>query len=102
MYEESEASYQDLFNSLKTRGIQKVWLVVSDAHKGLVSAVQKSFIGASWQRDKVHFMRNIMAHVPAKNSASFTETWAMKLRTCVETNAEKDTFLSVCGKIEMH
>ena len=71
MYEESEASYQHLFDSLKARGLESVWLVVSDAHKGLVSSVRKSFVGASWQRCKVHFMRNIMAHIPAKEKSSF-------------------------------
>lgn len=71
MYEESEASYNSLFASLKSRGLEKVWLVVSDAHKGLVAAVGKSFIGASWQRCKVHFMRNILAHIPAKEKESF-------------------------------
>ena len=36
MYEESEASYTALFNSLKKRGLQNVWLAVSDAHQGLI------------------------------------------------------------------
>lgn len=71
MYEESEASYTSLFKGLKARGIEAVWLVVSDAHKGLVGAVGKSFIGASWQRGKVHFMRNIMAHVPSREKKPF-------------------------------
>ena len=47
--------------------------MVSDAHKGLANAVQKSFVGCSWQRCKVHFMRNILAHVPAKGKAAFAE-----------------------------
>lgn len=55
MHEESEATYRDLFQSLKDRGLQDAWLVVSDAHKGLVKAIQASFIGCSWQRCKVHF-----------------------------------------------
>ena len=71
MYEESEASYTALFNSLKKRGLQNVWLAVSDAHQGLVAAIQKSFVGCSWQRCKVHFMRNILAHVPVKDKESF-------------------------------
>jgi putative transposase len=71
MYEESEASYKHLFDSLKARGLKTVWMVVSDAHKGLVASVKKSFVGASWQRCKVHFMRNIMAHIPAKEKESF-------------------------------
>lgn len=71
MYEESEENYKQLFENLKTRGMKRVWLVVSDAHKGLVAAVKKSFLGASWQRCKVHFMRNILAHIPTKHKKSF-------------------------------
>ncbi len=71
MYEESEASYTALFDNLKKRGLQNVWLAVSDAHQGLIAAVQKSFVGCSWQRCKVHFMRNILAHIPAKDKESF-------------------------------
>jgi len=72
MYEESESSYLNLFDNLKNRGLSDVWLVVSDAHKGLISAVKKSFIGASWQQCKVHFMRNILAHIPAKQKKTFS------------------------------
>jgi putative transposase len=71
MYEESEASYTALFTGLKKRGLKNVWLAVSDAHQGLVSAIKKSFVGCSWQRCKVHFMRNILVHVPAKDKESF-------------------------------
>lgn len=71
MYEESEITYQSLFEKLKERGLKDTWLVVSDAHKGLVQAIRKSFIGCSWQRCKVHFMRNILAHVPSKSKAEF-------------------------------
>jgi len=73
MYEESEATYQALFEKLKNRGLKSVWLVVSDAHRGLAKAIQSSFVGCSWQRCKVHFMRNILAHVPAKGKAAFAE-----------------------------
>lgn len=73
MYEESEAAYQEVFNKLKARGLKNPWLVISDAHKGLINAIKKSFVGCSWQRCKVHFMRNILVHVPAKGKAVFAE-----------------------------
>jgi len=63
MYDESEASWKAVFDSLRERGLKKAWLVVSDAHPGIQAAVRKHFIGSSWQRCKVHFMRNIMAKV---------------------------------------
>ncbi|WP_320130699.1 IS256 family transposase [uncultured Sphaerochaeta sp.] len=71
MYGESEASYSQLFDKLRERGLQKVWLVVSDAHPGLQAAIRKCFLGASWQRCKVHFMRNILAHVGQKAKEDF-------------------------------
>jgi putative transposase len=73
MYEESKESYTLIFNSLKQRGLKKVWLVVSDAHEGLKAAATKCFLGSSWQRCKVHFMRNILAHVDHKNKAYVAE-----------------------------
>ena len=73
MYEESAATYAKLFSSLKERGLETVWLVVSDAHKGLIKAARESFVGCSWQRCKVHFMRNILAHISGKDKKSFTE-----------------------------
>jgi transposase-like protein len=45
---ESEASYQELFRSLKRRGLSGVELVVSDDHEGLKAAVLRHFQGASW------------------------------------------------------
>lgn len=69
VYGESEETYTQLFKRLKERGLEDVWLVVSDAHKGLQAAVKKSFLGASWQRCKVYFMRNIMDHVGHRDKA---------------------------------
>jgi putative transposase len=73
MYDESEASWTAVFDGLKTRGLGKVWLVVSDAHKGIQSSVRKGFIGTSWQRCKVHFMRNLLARVPQKEKNIFAQ-----------------------------
>jgi putative transposase len=71
MQEESEATYKTLFDKLKARGLEEVWLVVSDAHPGLCKAIKESFVGCSWKRCKVHFMRNILARVPSKDKESF-------------------------------
>ena len=71
VYGESEETYTQLFDKLKGRGLENVWLVVSDAHKGLQAAVKKCFLGASWQRCKIHFMRNILAHVGHRDKAQF-------------------------------
>jgi transposase-like protein len=71
MLEESKESYRQLFEKLKERGLTKPRLIVSDAHKGLVSAIGECFPGSSWQRCKVHFMRNILVHVPHKEKERF-------------------------------
>jgi transposase-like protein len=57
---ESEATYQELFRSLKARGISGVRLVVSDGHEGLKAAISRYFQGASWQRCQVHYARNLL------------------------------------------
>ena len=71
MAEESLESYKSVFNRLKDRGLQTLKLIISDANKGLISAVKHCFPGASWQRCKVHFMWNILAHIPQKQKKSF-------------------------------
>lgn len=71
MLEKSESTYKTLFDGLKTRGLQDVWLVVSDAHKGLAKAIRESFLGCSWQRCKVHMMRNVLAHIPSREKERF-------------------------------
>jgi putative transposase len=60
---ESEATYQELFRSLKERGLSGVELVVSDDHEGLKAAVGRHFQGASHQRCQVHYMRNLLGMV---------------------------------------
>ena len=60
---ESEASYHELFRSLKGRGLSGVELVVSDDHEGLKAAIFRHFQGASWQRCQVHYARNLLGMV---------------------------------------
>ena len=43
-------------------------LVISDAHEGLKAAIRRVF-GATWQRCRVHWMRNALSYVPKKLSA---------------------------------
>jgi len=50
--------------SLVARGLKGVRLVISDAHEGLKRAISEVLAGASWQRCRVHFMRNLLARVP--------------------------------------
>ncbi len=68
---ESLESWQTFLRDLKERGLQGVRLVTSDAHAGLKAAIQAELTGASWQRCKVHFMRNVLAHVPTAQKEAF-------------------------------
>jgi transposase-like protein len=61
-------SWSRFFQHLKSRGLQSPKLVISDAHKGLQKAIQRDFIGTTWQRCTVHFKRNIIEKLPKKDS----------------------------------
>lgn len=69
---EDEPSWESLFDELKARGLQGIQLVISDGHKGIQKAVEKSFLGASWQMCNVHFMRAVLKNIPKKDKAEVT------------------------------
>ena len=58
---EAETFWTAFLRKLARRGLRGVKLVVSDAHEGLKAAVAK-VLNATWQRCRVHFMRNVLAH----------------------------------------
>jgi transposase-like protein len=58
--------WREFFQGLVARGLRGVQLVISDAHPGLKRAIAEVFVGAAWQRCRVHFMRNLLARVPKK------------------------------------
>ena len=64
---ETEAFWAEFFRSLRARGLSGVRLVISDHHVGLKAAIAKCFVGAAWQRCRVHFMRNVLAKVNRAN-----------------------------------
>jgi len=70
MENESTDTWTVFFEKLQARGLNAINLVVSDAHKGIQSALKQTFTGSSWQRCKVHFMRNVLARVPHKHKAT--------------------------------
>ena len=61
---EDGAFWTAFLRSLRARGLTGVKLVISDHHLGLKQAIASVFIGSSWQRCRVHFMRNVLARVP--------------------------------------
>jgi transposase-like protein len=59
---EAETFWSTFLKSLVRRGLRGVKLVISDAHEGLKAAIRR-VMGASWQRCRVHWMRNALAYV---------------------------------------
>jgi putative transposase len=58
---EAETFWTAFLRKLARRGLRGVKLVISDAHEGIKTAVAK-VLNATWQRCRVHFMRNVLAH----------------------------------------
>ena len=58
---EAETFWTEFLRKLARRGLRGVKLVISDAHEGLKAAISK-VLSATWQRCRVHFMRNALAH----------------------------------------
>jgi putative transposase len=65
---EDGAFWTGFLRSLKARGLGGVQLVISDAHTGLKQAIAAVLLGSSWQRCRVHFLRNVLAQVPKGNA----------------------------------
>jgi putative transposase len=61
---EAEGFWRQFLGSLKERGLDGTRLVISDAHLGLTAAIKRMFQGCSWQRCRVHFLRNLLSHMP--------------------------------------
>jgi putative transposase len=70
---EDGAAWLAFLRSLIARGLAGVRLVTSDAHPGLVDAIAATLPGASWQRCRTHFMRNLLTRVP-KSAQAFVAT----------------------------
>jgi len=70
---EAETFWTEFLRGLVRRGLSGVKLVVSDAHEGLKSAITR-VLGATWQRCRVHFMRNALAHA-GKSGRRVVSAW---------------------------
>ncbi len=66
---EDGAFWTEFLRSLVARGLSGVLLVISDAHVGLREAIDTVLVGASWQRCRVHFLRNALVKVPRSAQA---------------------------------
>lgn len=62
--QEDGAGWLAFLRGLLARGLTGVSLVTSDAHTGLVAAIASALPGASWQRCRTHYLRNLLTKVP--------------------------------------
>jgi putative transposase len=89
---EDETFWTRFLRGLRDRGLTGVRLVISDAHAGLTASIRKCFSGASWQRCRVHYARNLLATVPKAHvefvAAAFRSIFA--LGTADEVRARYD------------
>jgi transposase-like protein len=70
---EDGAGWTAFLRGLVARGLSGVRLMISDAHPGLVDAIASTLPGASWQRCRTHFLRNLLTRVP-KSAGPFVAT----------------------------
>jgi transposase-like protein len=71
---EDESFWKSFLRGLVRRGMKGAQLVISDAHTGLQKAIRQVLQGSSWQRCRVHTLRNILSHVPRGQQAMVAAT----------------------------
>ena len=65
-HNESKDTWNNFLKGLNARGLTGVKMITSDAHEGIIDAIQKQFPDVPWQRCQFHFSRNITQKAPAK------------------------------------
>ena len=92
---EDETFWTRFLRSLRERGLAGVRLVISDAHAGLTASIRKGFAGASWQRCRVHYARNLLAKVPKAHvefvAAAFRSIFALGTKAEIEARWDEVT-----------
>jgi len=96
---EDGAAWLAFLRSLVARGLAGVRLVTSDAHPGLVDAIAATLPGASWQRCRTHFMRNLLTRVP-KSAQSFVATMVRSIFAQPDAHTVSEQHLRVIAQLE--
>ena len=84
---EAEVFWTEFLRSLDDRGLRGVQLVIADDHKGLRAAVRRVF-DATHQRCRVHWLRNALAHAPAKQRTAVAAMLKTVFAQETKTDAE--------------
>lgn len=91
---ETEDGWLGFLRGQVERGLSGVQIVVSDAHRGLKKAIATALPGASWQRCRTHFMRNLLCKVPKKAQPAVAT-----LVRSIFAQADKEEVLRQCGYV---
>lgn len=95
---ETETFWTEFLTSLRDRGLHGVQLVVSDAHRGLVAAIERTVQGAAWQRCRVHFMRNALAKA-SKADGPMIGAWIRTIFAQATPDAVRDQLETVADSL---
>jgi transposase-like protein len=96
---EDGAAWLAFLRSLLARGLAGVKLVTSDAHPGLVDAIAATLPGASWQRCRTHFMRNLLTRVP-KSAQSFVATMVRTIFAQPDADSVREQHRRIVAQLE--
>jgi putative transposase len=106
---EDGAGWLAFFRSLVARGLCGVRLVTSDAHPGLVAAIRASLPGASWQRCRTHYLRDLLTKVAKSQAALEWQPWCAPSSTSrtpprwrLSSNGSPRRWLGSCLKAADH
>lgn len=97
--QEDGAAWLAFIRSLVARGLSGVRLVSSDAHQGLVDAIAVVLPGASWQRCRTHFMRNLLTRVP-KSAQSFVATMVRTIFAQPDAKTVREQHARIVDQLE--
>jgi putative transposase len=96
---EDGAAWLAFLRSLVARGLAGGKLVTSDAHPGLVDAIQATLPGAAWQRCRTHFTRNLLTRVP-KAAQGFVATIVRSIFAQPDADSVREQHGRVVGQLE--
>jgi len=98
---EKTENWEDFLQWMKDRGLANVKVFVSDANKGILKANAHIFPDAPWQRCQVHFVRDILAKVPAKYEKELKTDlrYLMKCTTIEDARKQRDYIVDKYSEI---
>lgn len=93
---ESKETWRNFLENLKKRGLCNIMMITSDAHEGIINAINKVFPSVPWQRCQFHFAKNIADKAPNKYQAGIrAELQEMfNSRTLQEARRKRDSILA--------